>query len=539
MKKFFLTFLTLAVVFVSCDKDNVRTADQIKEKEVEQHMLRFGEETVLGKKLDDPYALANMQAVSPVPLSANFLYVRFLPKSDRDIFLLQMKGLQLFEYPLDYEIVVTGKTYHDPSLPEDAVTWQYTVVPVDFEFPDIRYEILEQCYIPEDDFELVAASYRNLGYERENFTKSTAAGQSADDDLCMASLTVWPDDLGLLSSGGNYPEGLKGVTVCWRDFVFGVYAKTDVTGYAQARRKFYRTPTFSVIFNNEKGFSLWKDISCVSAVSYNLCKGTVVNIELGPETEGDTDGSYVSECWDLGIINNAAYDYYEFCNAKGIELPPSNLKIWDWTFLKSSSATMIRRVNGYKDGKVTKAAALLIGTLSHMVRLPLAPVLPDLTIGTAYCRDYDYVGNCYRIIYKATWHELTHASHFSQAGKDVWAKFIDYIAGYGAYGTGEVRKDEDLQGMNICGLGESWAYANDRYRQKELFGRNYNSVSYLEWFYDYYISIFNVLDQGVLTREQMFECLLPDVRSYNDFYEALILKYPDVGNKLEELMMPE
>lgn len=35
-----------------------------------------------------------------------------------------------------------------------------------------------------------------------------------------------------------------------------------------------------------------------------------------------------SNAWDWATINNAAYDYYNFCSQEGISLPPQNLTIW-------------------------------------------------------------------------------------------------------------------------------------------------------------------------------------------------------------------
>lgn len=64
-------------------------------------------------------------------------YVRFLPNdwSEYDV-LKKDTILKLYDIPLDYEVETTGWTYHDPSIPADKPTWQYTVVPVSYNFPD-------------------------------------------------------------------------------------------------------------------------------------------------------------------------------------------------------------------------------------------------------------------------------------------------------------------------------------------------------------------------------------------------------------------
>ena len=49
-------------------------------------------------------------------------------------------------------IVREGDYYHDPGLSEEEITWQYAVVPKDFEFPtSIRWELLDECFISEHD----------------------------------------------------------------------------------------------------------------------------------------------------------------------------------------------------------------------------------------------------------------------------------------------------------------------------------------------------------------------------------------------------
>ena len=123
---------------------------------------------VLGGQLEDPYSVENMNlafaAIHPtkagrVVLEATHHYVRFLPLDGAQYETLERAGLQLVDHPLDYEIVREGDYYHDPEVPEGQITWQYTVVPKDFVFPQgIRHEVLDDCYIPSSNF-LAANGY--------------------------------------------------------------------------------------------------------------------------------------------------------------------------------------------------------------------------------------------------------------------------------------------------------------------------------------------------------------------------------------------
>lgn len=118
---------------------------------------------VLGKKLEDPYALKNMEAAyerlkssnpntPDLNIKATHKYLRFLPKDETEWQLLKKDtNLVLYDFPLDQEIVIQGTYYHDPDLPETSITWQYCVVPKKYEIPNIHHEKLYDVYIPKKD----------------------------------------------------------------------------------------------------------------------------------------------------------------------------------------------------------------------------------------------------------------------------------------------------------------------------------------------------------------------------------------------------
>lgn len=469
---------------------------------------------VLGEKLANPYALANMREAGGGQIEANCLYVRLLPETEQDVIALQQLELNLYDHPLDYEIKEQGYYYHDPSLPEDAITWQYAVVPVDFRSPTaMKCEVLEECYIP-DDIELERRAYLNAGYSLPSEGVKGGLSQSEADSI-SGNILIFND------SEGKY-VGLKGVKVSCHLFMKEYSCYTDGTGHYTMANNFLLSPARTIVYDNVREFSIWKDLTFVNAVRQVVhdldeqCTTGICN-----DTIMQTD-----DCWSLCVINNSAYEYYDFCLKDTILPPPDSLKIWVWSFVGSSSASMIRRVSGYDGGTVTKFAGRLVDSVS--VVLPwVADALPDLTVGVRTSN------NRYMRHYTVTWHELTHSSHFAQAGADVWAKYIDYIVEYGAYGDGKAK----TEGMYICDLGESWAYANERYCKKICFGDATSTLSDREWFYLHYQAIYNVLNEGVLTRKQMYDCLTGDVKSYDDFRKALVARYPEKTASINKLMM--
>ena len=181
-------FILLAAIY-ACSKD---VAVAPGNKDIGQHegeTLSHGM-IVLGDRLENPYKTENIRDayVSLYPtksrdeIETTHLYVRFLPENDAEFELLTESGLDLVDYPLDYEIVVDGDYYHDPSVGEDNITWQYAVVPSDYEFPEVRYEIIDECFITE--YEPVSRAADGIDWEeveREAYRLSGNGDMLADE----------------------------------------------------------------------------------------------------------------------------------------------------------------------------------------------------------------------------------------------------------------------------------------------------------------------------------------------------------------------
>ena len=98
--------------------------------------------------MEEALASVDPTKAGRIALDPTDLYVRFLPKDEAQYDALLALGLVLVDHPVDYRIVREGDWYHDPSVAEDDITWQYAVVPAGFVFPeDVRYELLDECFI--------------------------------------------------------------------------------------------------------------------------------------------------------------------------------------------------------------------------------------------------------------------------------------------------------------------------------------------------------------------------------------------------------
>ncbi|MCG8184435.1 hypothetical protein [Tenacibaculum piscium] len=174
MKKQSLWFLVLTligIILYSCQNDDDFEKENLTSQTTEQEQIESPDKIIgLGKKLENPFTVSVMKqayenlkakksnqfsksSTNDLTIETTDYYVRFLPKSDEEKETLQVQdSLMLFDMPLDYELEegVAG-AYHDPSVPEGEITWQYTVVPVDYQFRDIQYEILANLFLQEED----------------------------------------------------------------------------------------------------------------------------------------------------------------------------------------------------------------------------------------------------------------------------------------------------------------------------------------------------------------------------------------------------
>ncbi len=195
MKKLSFFAASAALLFAACSEPLEEPLRDI-EVAVDTTTATQHNQTILGKAIENPYSLSYMRkaldeyrkttlskAALNYEIKANFLHVRFLPANPEQFEqLLADTTIELFDRPMLCEIEQEGDSYHDPSLPEDAITWQYTTVPIDYKFPNIQYEILDSCFVPEDEPETLSKSLR--GFNPENLTAIAfrLAGQEYDEE---------------------------------------------------------------------------------------------------------------------------------------------------------------------------------------------------------------------------------------------------------------------------------------------------------------------------------------------------------------------
>ena len=518
-------FFILAAVFLSCSRELDEaaignSAGNSPAEETVSHGL-----IVLGDRLENPYTTENIRDayVSLYPtksrneIETTHLYVRFLPGNETEFDLLASAGLDLVDYPLDYEILVDGDYYHDPSIEEDNITWQYAVVPAGFEFPDIRYEIIDECFITEND-PVSRASDDGIDWDavEEQAFRITGNGALLQPGA-RGSRTIPSGRITIVDekANGGKPFGVAGVRVRCNSFVKFASAYTDRDGYYTIPVKFSARLKYRLVFKNTKGFAIGFNLILVPASTSSLGRGPASGKNYTITKDSDR------KLFLRAAVNNAAYDYISRCSADdmNLTLPPGDLRIWLMSSLSASSAVMIHH-------KVAVSHPLISDFLGVFASI-IAFFAPDVTVGTADMDDYDDV-------YRAVCHELAHCSHFSQVGKDYWNRYVEYIlrsylkSGGSAYGdgTGEY--------AGYCEIGEMWAYYLESVMYQERYGGSLPQFGTGYWFSP---QIFRYLDDRGFSRSDFLAAMKSYVTSIDLLRDKLTASFPDKGEMINQVFL--
>jgi hypothetical protein len=343
-----------------------------------------------------------------------------LPKNEEEWALLKSDTtLLLYDFPLDYEIAEQGTYYHDPSLPQNAITWQYAVVPMDYKIPNIQHEILYEAFIPAHEDESMLKSSELDFYDRleeESFRiTGNLPGPSEGNRLKglwskwnpRGRITVYDDLLGEIP--------LEGVSVHARWSVNIKTCLTNADGY------------FSMSsFRNDVNYSIkWE------RADYDIRDGDLLQAWYnGPKSGGE---------WNLCINGGKSLMFATIHRAADKSFYGDNLGIHR---PKQANKTKIC----YKDSYNSDKAAVFWGNWG------VVGVLPDIRIWGRTASNNFRATNT---IFAHTIHELGHQSHWQLIGALNYA-FTKKII-YESWATAV-----------------EWALTNDEYNKK---GVTYNKAA--------------------------------------------------------------
>ncbi len=409
-KLFCLCNIFLVVVISSCEKTEVLS------EPVQKRRTGDGE-IIVGEKVESPFLLRNMQRSidslstrsglrSKIILEPTHLYVRFLPLDTTEYErLVADKTLDLDPYPLDRKLT-EGDSYHDPSLPQGAITWQYTVVPVEYNLKDlgITYEILEELYILDENIDREDISVSDSQLRSTNSTKFTwkMLVQEAliQTGIGKATLRSKWTPAATIKAYDDLMEKyipIQGVKVRIRYFSFlKAYHYTDVNGNVTFDDK--RT---SVEYSIEWERDMW-DIRDDGTQAYYH----------GPNQKGRWNlniGTGTQKSLHYSAIHRALYKYY-YGDCCGLVRPSKSLKISYQTGrdpdgdLGSTKPSIVRTWNWIFSAIKIYEKSLI--KENGKVKERISPV---------------------SVVFSTTLHELAHASHacrMTKSGYDNTSRFV-------------------------------------------------------------------------------------------------------------------
>jgi len=509
MKKYLL-IAAFALISASCLDKEPDELDIVDAYTVSHDMI------VLGEQLEDPYSIENMTKAaqrlygtkaSRIIVSPTDVYVRFLPTTAEELDLLRRKGLELVDHPLDYSILVDGDYYQDPEIPEDRITWQYAVVKPEFSFPEgIRYEVLDECYIPDDEetytrsgealdwAAIEAEAFRITGNE-DMLESATKAGRSAPTgDICI------------LDPGYNEGRaiGVAGVKVMANTFVKFTSSYTDADGHYQLSKKFSARPRYRIIFHNRKGFGIGFNKVLVQGSVSTLGKNPPQGVSI------TIDASSNRKLFTRCVVNNAAWDWYTRCAVDSCKVaaPPSNLRFWLFQKLGSSAAPMLQQGAFVDSGIVRK----YLGDFTFLVKM----FLPDITLGLSGSAGYEE-------IYEEATHQLCLSSLYMQVGKEWWtsldSSLLEGFATAGAENYGSGSQD----GAGYVEVAEMWAFYMRNTVIRERYGVSM-PLEGTEWWFK--PEVFHYLAERNLGPNQLFPAITTEVKDVETLKASLISLYP-------------
>jgi len=519
MRKIILLLLLAAV---SCSKDSGNDSGE--------NAFGGGDDSghgmiILGERLDNPYTTKNMQKAydnlygtrgGRVAVPTTNLYVRFLPESDDDFRKIEEAGLPIADHPLDYRIIQDGDYYQDPSIPEDKITWQYSVVDADFNGIGVPYEIIDECCLSENipstrdlagtDWDAIEREAFKISGNEELLTPVTRGGSGKSNP--SGRITIVDKD-----AYGGKPVGVSGVRVSCNSFVKFSSAYTDRDGYYNIPASYSSDVRYRLVFKNDSGFSIGLNLLLVPASVSSLGKDSPEGLSV-TVTE-DSDDKLFRRC----SVNNSAYEYFSRCSDDdlGIEKPAADTRIWLFTLLSASSAVMMHQGAIISQEQIKK----FLGAYAALIKI----FVPDITIGTKGHESY-------RDLYCSTVHEMAHASHYAKVGNDYWNKYIWYVlesfitSGGMTYGSGKGTYS------GYCEVGEMWAYFMESLMYKDRYGGNMPSFGTSYWFFP---QIFRNLEERGLSVSDIFKALEEDVTSKDELAKKLIESFPAKKGIIEDI----
>ncbi len=432
----------MSTMLVSCDKDeklddyggvNGTSRNDFGKKDIPVSEVR------IVSLRQNAYSMTNMRAaynqlvsagqIAPMTIRPTHLYIRINVRDSADLTrLVEDTTIELFNYPLESEL--SGDGYYIPPASESNIV--YTVVPIDYDLQGLSYGLIDTCCIPDNDCsdDMWLVEWTALVMTNNVDSDDKFVLPSRCDNYPSGRISVKNTET------GNY-DGVRRIKVVINVLVKYTVAYTDDDGNYNSGLWFLTKPNYTIKFKNKSKFWIWGNHGLLLPAYITYKKQSKSGVDIGFSNRP-------SWGWYLSTVNNATSIYYEqLCGDFGIVRPVDNLRIW---------ATPID-VNGWSASTPMFRHFLNMGTFCDFIStyhifsgVAMAGlILPDMLV---------YMPNSTTgEIYSTMFHELAHASHYTQVGNGYWSHYLRGIIDNIGYGT-----DTNATNYGFIGIGEMWGY---------------------------------------------------------------------------------
>ena len=484
-------------------------------------------QTILGAKLlGTPYSLTNMRQAylnltgSNSGVVANKKYMRFKPTGYDQVAVLSKLDIDLFDYPLDYELVQEGDYYNDGTTTGEQIPWLYAVVDVGFVPPSgITNELLQTIHVP-DDYRIENEAFRLTGNSPDTATctgggvsQSLAKGVTPNSvpvcdctgspydmtcecrtycnvEPCATPLPPVPPtripggQITVTDDVFNNKVGARKARLVARRFLKVDRTYTDNNGNYHFTKSFRNKFTLLIKFKNdnamvnpmlkERGYQMLFP----TKINWGRFRGNVNNIIKNVDDNNDVK-KRGSLHWAAATTHNMVQEYInDRAPADGIGAPPSGMVIITSNGSGGSATPMFNK----------RTAAAVSTTYWKQVLIPFANLnysISDVNLIAAVLTGradmiLKYGANSTTKssdqMAEVGYHELTHAAHYNKVGGAWFDQFVrsevaqiidNYNGSKSPYGA---KTSADAP---IIAVGESWAYYMGHY----LCYRKYGSLA--------------------------------------------------------------
>lgn len=504
--------------------------------------------TVVGSPKNIPYAVGTIiQAYNELydeditSLQPNYLYVRFLPQTPADVKELLETELEFWDFPLHRELVSLGEKYHDPTVSSANFTWQYTVVPVGFSFPNVQYEILEPLALVPEDCKLAKTAFALSQNEYEE-PEAYAPDPEIKEGIIYYELPnkkVGPGGTAATPGPGPLllnptpcecplPDNVRKPSGCVtvEDNNLDIYDPVREVRVIVSRTQLFGFLFQRSAYTNEKGcwqinhnyygkIHVWVkfesatcNIKTMSTLldlwDYTFPRKAYIGKFGGPNFNNigiqfdwtSTIDTRQFRNWVASTINNSIYETQRYNTFNGLPNPPGNLKVLVslWGEGNTGAAPMLDKApltSLVLGSPGSSGIGLLAGVFG--VRAFFSPVVVPIISTWLTVAAPDIVFNLNNAanvnaddIREISYHELAHSIHFEKAGNGYWLDEILFTIVHFGYGDGNDAGSGRVEVVESWGFQTGMAMAHLRYgaSHSNPFGGTWEAILERSMFFD-------------------------------------------------------